>query len=89
MRVVRSQGNSRVHVWRWPKSGERRSTCESWRCDGSFSFVSFCFVSLRGPQALTALMSQALMLVCDKNVSLTLTGVGDVIEPADDGIIGV
>ena len=28
------------------------------------------------------------MIVCDKNVSLTLTGTGDVIEPVD-GIIGI
>ena len=31
---------------------------------------------------------EAVMIVCDKNVSLTLTGTGDVIEPAD-GIIGI
>merc|ERR1719310_2561242 len=31
---------------------------------------------------------EAVMIVCDKNVSLTLTGTGDVIEP-DDGIIGI
>lgn len=31
---------------------------------------------------------EAIMIVCDKNVSLTLTGTGDVIEP-EDGIIGI
>ena len=31
---------------------------------------------------------EAVMIVCDKNVSLTLTGTGDVIEP-EDGIIGI
>jgi len=31
---------------------------------------------------------EAVMIVCDKNVSLTLTGTGDVIEP-DDGVIGI
>ena len=30
---------------------------------------------------------EAIMIVCDANVSVTLTGGGDVIEPAD-GIIG-
>ena len=37
---------------------------------------------------IAAAAAQALMLVVDKNVSLTLTGMGDVIEPAADGIIG-
>ena len=31
---------------------------------------------------------EAVMIVCDKDVSLTLTGTGDVIEPAD-GVIGI
>jgi len=31
---------------------------------------------------------EAIMIVCDANVSLTLTGTGDVIEP-EDGIIGI
>ena len=31
---------------------------------------------------------EAVMIVCDENVSLTLTGTGDVIEP-EDGIIGI
>lgn len=31
---------------------------------------------------------EAIMIVCDKNVSLTLTGNGDVIEPVD-GVIGI
>ena len=31
---------------------------------------------------------EAVMIVCDKNVSLTLTGTGDVIEP-EDGVIGI
>lgn len=31
---------------------------------------------------------EAVMIVCDKNVSLTLTGTGDVLEPAD-GVIGI
>ena len=31
---------------------------------------------------------EAIMIVCDADVSLTLTGTGDVIEP-EDGIIGI
>ena len=31
---------------------------------------------------------EAVMIVCDANVSLTLTGTGDIIEP-DKGIIGI
>ena len=31
---------------------------------------------------------EAVMIVCDANVSLTLTGTGDVLEPAD-GVIGI
>jgi ATP-dependent HslUV protease subunit HslV len=31
---------------------------------------------------------EAVMIVCDANVSLTLTGTGDVLEPVD-GVIGI
>lgn len=41
--------------------------------------LSFCTATLR--------VVQALMLVVDEDVSLTITGIGDVIEPSD-GIIG-
>lgn len=48
-------------------------------CGAGCLCAEFCTATLR--------VVQALMLVVDEDVSLTITGIGDVIEPSD-GIIG-